>query len=159
MARKRGSTKQASTRVRSPGDASALFAAYKNERQEHFLLATLNGQHEVIRTYVISIGIVNRTVIAPREVFYPAILDNAVAVIAAHNHPSGSPLPSKEDADLTETLAAAGKLLGIAVLDHVVVAKNGVYSFKRDGKMEGLEWESALAAELNILKTPPSCTS
>jgi DNA repair protein RadC len=159
MARERGSAKQAGTKVSSSGDAGALFAAYKNKRQEHLLAATLNVQHEVIKTYVISIGTVSRTVLAAREVFYPAILDNAAAIVVAHNHPSGSSLPSVEDEDVTKTLAAAGKLLGIRVIDHVIVAKDGFYSFKSDGKMEGSKWEDALAAELNILRTPPSFTS
>jgi DNA repair protein RadC len=145
--------------VITSGDAAALFAAYKNKRQEHFLLATLNAQHQLIKTHVIAIGTATKTVVSMREIFYPAILDNAVALIAAHNHPSGSTVPSEEDDDLTRRFFAAGMLLGFRVLDHIIVAKNGFYSYKQDARMEDVQWENVLAAELNISKMPPSSTS
>jgi DNA repair protein RadC len=155
----RGSAKFRGTAALSSSDAVEFFSAYTNERQEHFLAATLTAKHRVIKIHVVSIGTVSRTVVAPREVFYPAIVDNAVAVIVAHNHPGGCSEPGTEDDDVTVSLAAAGKLLGIQVLDHIIVAKEGYYSYRKNGRMEGPEWESALEEELNTLKTPLSSTS
>jgi DNA repair protein RadC len=146
-------------RVGNADEAAELFSAYAGKRQEHFLLATLNGAHRVIGVHVISIGSVNKTAIAPREVFYPAIVDNAVAVIVAHNHPSGELLPSPEDDGVTERMAAAGELMGIRVLDHIIVAGDGYYSYSKEWRMRGKAWEDALEEELNILRTPLNCTS
>jgi DNA repair protein RadC len=78
---------------------------------------------------VVAIGSLTAALVHAREVFKPAVLANAAAVILAHNHPSGDPEPSREDRELTERLVKAGRLLGITVLDHVIVGEERFYSF------------------------------
>jgi DNA repair protein RadC len=121
--------------IKTPLDAVKALADYKNRRQEHFLVLTLNGAHAIIKLHVATKGLVNRTVVSAREVFYSAIVDNAVAIIVAHNHPSGILKPSAEDDTMTRGLKKAGKLLGIRVLDHLIVSKNGYYSYKQNKRI------------------------
>ena len=116
-------------KISSPADAYSALSRYQRKTKEHFLVLTLNGNHTVIRATIISIGLANRTIVHPREVFIPAIKDNACAVIIAHNHPSGNLDPSREDKDITTRLCQAGEILGIPILDHVIISKKGYYSF------------------------------
>ena len=116
-------------KISSPADAYSALSRYQKKTKEHFLVLTLNGNHTVIRATIISIGLANRTIVHPREVFIPAIKDNACAVIIAHNHPSGNLDPSREDKDITTRLCQAGEILGIPILDHVIISKKGYYSF------------------------------
>ena len=120
-------------RIRHPADILPLVRHYADRCQEHFLAVTLNGAHEVIRVRVTSVGLVNRTLVHPREVFAGAIADRAAAVIVAHNHPSGNAEPSNEDRVVTETLIEAGDLLGIRVIDHVVFTRHEHISFIEHG--------------------------
>jgi DNA repair protein RadC len=99
-----------------------------NRRREIFIAALLNGRHRLMREVTVSVGCLTSSIVHPREVFAPALRDSAAAVIFVHNHPSGDPTPSEEDLRLTERLVEAGKLLGIKVLDHVVVARGGYVS-------------------------------
>jgi DNA repair protein RadC len=103
----------------------------KFKEVECFVTITLNGSHKIIGTYIVSKGLVNQTIVHPREVFRPAIADNAVAVIIAHNHPSGNLEPSAEDKGTTRRIKEAGNLLGIKVLDHLIVSPSarGYFSF------------------------------
>lgn len=98
---------------------------YSDKKQEYFLTITLNGANEVIKVRVITIGLADRTQIHPREIFADAITDRACSIIAAHNHPSGSLIPSDEDIEITEKLKKAGELLGISLLDHVIFSQKG----------------------------------
>jgi DNA repair protein RadC len=98
--------------------------------QEEFHVVCLDTKNQVLGTHRISIGIVDRSLIHPREVFRPAIKDAAKAVLLVHNHPSGDPTPSDDDLTLTARLEEAGKTLGIGVLDHVIVARNGATSIR-----------------------------
>jgi len=124
-------------KIDMPSDIVKLFSRYAKKRQEHFLCATLNNAHEVIKTHVVTIGLVNRTIVHPREIFYHAIKDYAVAIVVAHNHPTGSLVPSSEDKEITERLCHAGELLGIHVLDHLILAGDGDYfSFRTHNGME-----------------------
>ena len=97
----------------------------------------MNGSHEIIKVRTISKGLVNRTLVHPREVYRMAIKDNAAAIILTHNHPSGNPAPSIEDIEITNRMISAGKIIGIEVLDHVVIAKKGYYSFLEEGQLNG----------------------
>ena len=97
----------------------------KAERKEHFVGLYLNARHELIHKEIVSIGTVNASIVHPRDVFAPAIMHNAVAVIVAHNHPSGDATPSPEDRDVTHRLKEAGKLLGITVLQHIIITEYG----------------------------------
>jgi DNA repair protein RadC len=90
----------------------------------------LNSRNRLIRNEVISVGSVNASIVNAREVFRPGIESSALAVILVHNHPSGDLAPSAEDVRITEQLVQAGKILGIHVLDHVIIAKNGFASIK-----------------------------
>lgn len=125
--------KYKSITVHSPSDSYSALKKFHNKRQEHFLVMTLNGAHGIIAIRIISIGLVNRTIVHPRELFRPAITDNAVAVIVAHNHPSGNTDPSMEDRDLTHRIVQAGEVLGIPVLDHLIISKYEYFSFKEHG--------------------------
>lgn len=98
--------------------------------QEHLLCFTLTLRHQVIACHTVSIGTVSASLIHPREVFRPALLDNASAIILCHNHPSGLCEPSPSDRVVTKQIAEAGELLGIELLDHVVVAEDGFRSLK-----------------------------
>ncbi|HUX42898.1 MAG TPA: DNA repair protein RadC [Rectinemataceae bacterium] len=107
-------------RISSPRDLHPLIAHWADRKQERFICASLNGAHELIAIRVVSIGLVNRTVVHPREVFADPIVDRACAVIVAHNHPSGRLEPSPEDMDITKRLRKAGEVIGIDLLDHLI---------------------------------------
>ncbi|MES3031589.1 MAG: DNA repair protein RadC [Patescibacteria group bacterium] len=96
--------------------------------KEHLRGIYLNSHNRIIHDEVISIGTINTNIVHPREVFRPAIEYSAAAVILAHNHPSGVATPSAQDIEITEQLVQAGKILGINVLDHVIITKNGYTS-------------------------------
>jgi DNA repair protein RadC len=115
-------------------DLADLLAGYRSKRQEHFLVVTLNRAHEIIKVHVVSKGTANSTAVHPRECFYPAIKDNAVAVMFAHNHPSGRIEPSVEDDEITNRLKKCADLLGFTFLDHIIIG-NGFYSYGASGRI------------------------
>ena len=119
--------------VLSPADAFNLLQRYRNARQEQFLVITLDGAHKPITISLACIGLVNRTLIHPREVFIRAIQDMATAIIVCHNHPSGSLRVSPEDTEITEQLCTAGELLGIRVVDHIIFTNTGYMSLRAEG--------------------------
>ncbi|MBL8967293.1 MAG: DNA repair protein RadC [Spirochaetaceae bacterium] len=123
-------------RVSSPRDIHLLVAHWADRKQERFVCCSLNGAHEVLAVRVVSVGLVNRTVVHPREVFADPIVDRACAVIVGHNHPSGRLEPSPEDVEITRRLKEAGEVLGIALLDHLVFSREGYYSFVEHGLLE-----------------------
>ncbi len=102
-------------------------------KKESFFTVLLDARNRHIRTEKISVGSLDATVAHPREVFNPAVHDHAAAIIVVHNHPSGDPTPSGEDIQLTHRIAEAGKVLGIKLLDHVIIAGNNYYSFRSHG--------------------------
>ena len=108
---------------------------YKNKQQEYLIALYLDGANHLCQTQVITIGILNQSLVHPREVFAPAIQNRCASVIIAHNHPSGELKPSIEDMRVTERLKQSGKLLGIELLDHVVFTKDGYLSLKDEGMM------------------------
>lgn len=112
------------TVIRSAKDAYEYLQDMRNLPKEHLRGLYLNSHNRIIRDEVISIGTVNTNIIHPREVFRAAIECNAAAVVLAHNHPSGEASPSEQDTEVTKQLIAAGKILGITVLDHVIITKN-----------------------------------
>jgi DNA repair protein RadC len=101
--------------------------------REHFVTMLLDGQHRVVGIDDVAIGASGSCPVHPREVFKSAILANASAIIAAHNHPSGDVTPSAEDLSVTKRLADAGSLLGIRLLDHLIVTGTTFYSMKDAG--------------------------
>jgi len=123
------------TRITCPADLFPLIRRYGGAKQENFIAITLKADSTVQRVHLVSIGLLNRTLIHPREVFIRAIKDSAASIILAHNHPSGSLEPSREDKEATQRLVSAGHLLGIEVLDHVIFARNAFWSFRENGVM------------------------
>jgi DNA repair protein RadC len=113
-------------RVRGPTDVHRLMGPrLRDLGHEEFHALLLNTQHRVLRDVIVTRGILDASLIHPREVFRPAILANAAAVILVHNHPSGDPTPSPEDRAVSRQLGEAGRTLGIRVLDHVVIGERG----------------------------------
>ncbi len=106
--------------ISSPGDIYREVRHYSTRCQEQFIVLVLNGAHEVINTFVATIGLVNKTLVHPREVFSDAIARRATAIALAHNHPSGTLEPSDDDISVTERIRKSGDILGIKVLDHVM---------------------------------------
>jgi len=121
-------TAMTSTTIRNAKDVFEYLADMRDLPKEHMRGLYLNAHGRIIRDEVISIGTVNSNLLHPREVFHPAIVSNAAAVIVAHNHPSGETTPSAEDIEVTKQLVQAGKILGIALLDHVIITKDAYTS-------------------------------
>ena len=127
---------QAPQVVDSADTAYAVIRAFipVGDEREHFVAVYLDGRNNVKGVSVISIGTLNASLVHPREVFRPAIVAGAAAVIISHNHPSGDITPSVEDKDATVRLRKAGELLGIALLDHLIINDSGdKFSFKEHG--------------------------
>lgn len=123
-------------RITRAEDVYTLCAAMARYRVEVFRVLLLNSRHDVLKRVTVSRGSLASAVVHPREVFRPAILASAAAIIVVHNHPSGDPEPSAEDVEVTRRLAKAGELLGIPLLDHVIVARGCRYvSLRERGKM------------------------
>jgi DNA repair protein RadC len=116
-------------------DVSELLRDYAVKKQEYFIALTLDGASHLIEKRIISIGTLNQSLVHPREVFADAVTDRAAGIIVAHNHPGGQLAPSREDERVTQRLKEAGRLLGIELLDHVIVAKGGYYSFQEEGML------------------------
>ncbi len=104
----------------------------RNLQQEHFVAVYLDSKNNIITDQTITKGIVNASLIHPREVFHGAIKSLASSVIVLHNHPSGDPTPSAEDLDITKRLVETGNVMGIPLLDHVIIAKELYWSWKEN---------------------------
>lgn len=109
--------------------ADILKEYYATADREQFVVMCLNSKNKLICINVVSVGSLMSSMAHPREIFKPAILSNAAAVVVAHNHPSGDTTPSNEDKSLTANVVKAGVILGIPVLDHIIIGDN-YYSFK-----------------------------
>jgi DNA repair protein RadC len=119
--------------LRDARGAAPMLAQYIGEAdREVFAVAFMSVRHRVLGLHTVSVGCLTNSVVHPREVFKPAILAGCAALLLAHNHPSGDPEPSAEDIALTRRLAAAGVLLGIEVLDHLVLGEAGRFVSLRD---------------------------
>lgn len=105
------------------------------EAQEVFGVLILNIKNKIVAMHEISRGTLNSSMVHPREVFKPAVLHNAAAIICFHNHPSGDPEPSKEDIKITNRLIEAGKIIGIEIFDHIIVGDDRYVSLKERGVM------------------------
>ena len=120
-------------RVTSAEDVYTELKSFSNKSQEHFLTITLDGASHIINTRTVFIGTLNQSLVHPREVFADAIADRAAGIIIAHNHPSGTLEASRADIAITQRLKEVSKLVGIELLDHVILAKDGFYSFSDEG--------------------------
>ena len=131
-------TRQEGMLVRSPSDIHRVFGPRLEDLPvEEFHVAVLDSQHRLQRDILVSRGILNSSLVHPREVFREVIAERAAAVVLVHNHPSGDPNPSLDDRLVTEQLVGAGELLGIPVKDHVVVGRGRYVSFVESGLMPG----------------------
>lgn len=108
-------------RIETEDDVLPLLADIRTKKQEHFVVLTLDGANRLIEKRIITIGTLNASLVHPREVFADAITDRAAGIVVAHNHPGGSLEPSAADVVVTRRLLAAGELLGIKMLDHIIV--------------------------------------
>jgi len=121
-------------RIDTPADVLPLIRHFADRKQEHFLSITINGANEVISVRVVSIGLVDRSPVHPREVFADAVADRASGIIVAHNHPTGCLEPSAADVEATRQLRQAGEIVGIQLLDHIVFNRNSYFSFLEAGQ-------------------------
>lgn len=126
-------TRNGSTVIRTARDVFDYAADMRALKKEHLRGIYLNAHYQVVHDEIISIGTVDANIIHPREVFRPALSCSATAVILAHNHPSGILTPSKEDRVVTGQIAAAGKLIGIELVDHIIITAEGFESIPLDG--------------------------
>lgn len=121
-------------RIREPEDVVRLFEGrLRDLAVEEFHLLALDSQSQVLREVLVTRGLLNSSLVHPREVFRPAIAEAAAGIIVVHNHPSGDPTPSAEDRAVTRQLAAAGRLLDLPLYDHVIIAGDRFVSFAAAG--------------------------
>ncbi len=125
-----------STPLRSPRDVWTAYAPKLEDLPvEEFHVAVLDAQHRLDRDILVTRGILNSSLVHPREVFREAIAERAAAIVLVHNHPSGDPTPSADDRAITAQLVAAGKLLDIPVADHVIIGRSRYLSFSEAGML------------------------
>jgi DNA repair protein RadC len=125
-----------SARIKQPADIFTLVRHYADRKQERFISLSLNGAHEVLAVRIVTIGLVNKTIVHPREVFADLIQDRAAAFCVAHNHPSGQVESSPEDNEVTERLQSAARILGLQFVDHIIFSETAWWSFRQNGRLD-----------------------
>ncbi|AKF25772.1 hypothetical protein YH65_10525 [Sulfurovum lithotrophicum] len=120
-------------RICSARDVYDELKQFSTKTQEYFLTITLDGASHIINTRTVFIGTLNQSIVHPREVFADAISDRAAGIIIAHNHPSGTLEASRADIQITQRLKEVSRLVGIELLDHVILSRQGYYSFSDEG--------------------------
>jgi DNA repair protein RadC len=125
----------AGAKIATPADLLPHLRHYADRKQEHFLCASINGANELLNLRVISIGLIDRSPVHPREVFADAVADRASGIIVAHNHPAGGLEPSPADTGITRQLKEAGETMGIPLLDHIIFNRSGYFSFLESGQI------------------------
>lgn len=126
----------ARARIIGPREAAAfLMPRFSGRGVEQLGIVLLDTKHRVVRTAVLAVGTLNSSAVEPREVFREAAIGNAAAIVLFHNHPSGDPTPSPDDRELTRRLVAAGVLMGIEIVDHLVLGDTRYWSFKESGDL------------------------
>jgi DNA repair protein RadC len=124
--------------VMCPRDVAAyLMPQFGSCAVEQFGIVLLDVKHRVLKTRLVSVGSLDTSVVHPRELFRVAVLGGAAAVVLFHNHPSGDPTPSREDLELTRRLVAAGDLMGIDILDHIILADSRFVSLRETNRLRG----------------------
>ena len=122
-------------KIKSSKDVYDELKEYRNKKQEYFIAIYLDGANHICFRSVITIGILNQSLVHPREVFAPAIEHRCASIIVAHNHPSGELEPSSADIAITDRLKQSGRLLGIELIDHLIFTQEGYYSFEEQGML------------------------
>ena len=115
--------------IKNSQDVLSLTYDLRDKKREHLLCLYLNARNLLLKKEIISIGLLDKTLLHPREIFYPATELNAASIILVHNHPSGNFSPSEKDAQIVEKISQAGEIMGIPVIDFIIVSENGHYSF------------------------------
>ena len=123
--------------ILSAKDAILLNPELKNKKKEYLVCLYLNARNALLKKETISIGTLDKSLIHPREIFGPAVELRTAGIILVHNHPSGDPLPSKQDIEVFNKIIEAGKIMGINVIDFIIIAGDEIYSFFDDLKQEG----------------------
>ena len=126
-------------KIKNVDDAVKLTEEMKGKRQEYFLSLTLDGASNLIQKRIVFIGTLNHSIVHPREIFADAISDRAAGIIFVHNHPDGSVEQSKEDIAITQRLMEVGRIVGIEIIDHIIISKNGHFSFQAEGMLKGVK--------------------
>lgn len=134
-------------RICHPQDCVSLLLRYRRKKQEHFGAIFLNSQKEVIQIKDFFKGSDCVCQVYPKLIFWQACKKEASAIILFHNHPSGNETPSKDDIDLTNNFVKGGELIGIQILDHIIIGKNGYYSFLENDKLNKEENQVKVAAD------------
>jgi len=116
-------------KISNSQDVISLTYDLRDKKKEHLVCLYLNARNILLKKEVISVGLLDKTLLHPREIFYPATELNAASVILVHNHPSGDSTPSKKDVEIVEKIAQAGEIMGISVIDFVIISEKGDYSF------------------------------
>jgi DNA repair protein RadC len=116
--------------IKSTKDVIAQAVYMRDKTREHLMAIFLNARNEMVYKKPMFIGTLNANLVHPREIFAEALKQNAASVILVHNHPSGDPEPSQDDLEITKRIQEAGKIMGIDVLDHIIITKTKVFSFK-----------------------------
>ena len=120
--------------IRSPEDAANFLMPFMTSlQQENFVALYLNVKNQIIHQQTVFIGSLNASIVHPREIFRVAVRRASASIIVAHNHPSGNPVPSPEDIDVTKRLIEAGQILGIDLLDHIIIGDHQFVSLKEKG--------------------------
>ncbi|OIO50260.1 MAG: hypothetical protein AUJ11_03070 [Parcubacteria group bacterium CG1_02_44_65] len=116
--------------IKSVKDVVAQAVYMRTKTREHLLVLFLNARNEMVFRRPMFVGTLNANLVHPREIFEEAVRQNAASIILVHNHPSGDPEPSEDDLKITRRLSEAGKIMGVDVVDHIILAKTKVFSFK-----------------------------
>lgn len=116
-------------KISNSQDVISLTYDLRDKKKEHLVCLYLNARNILLKKEVISVGLLDKTLLHPREIFYPATELNAASVILVHNHPSGDSTPSEKDIEIVEKIAQAGEIMGISVIDFVIISEKGNYSF------------------------------
>ncbi|PID52047.1 MAG: hypothetical protein CR972_04045 [Candidatus Moraniibacteriota bacterium] len=115
--------------IKNSQDVASLTYDLRSKKKEHLVCLYLNARNVLLKKEVVSVGLADKTLLHPREIFYPATELNAASVILIHNHPSGNSSPSEKDIEIVEKIAQAGEIMGIPVIDFIIISEKGDYSF------------------------------
>ena len=135
LARRWDGRAECAERLEGPRQVWDRLRGLRGKRKEHFVALYVNARNRLLHVETVSVGTLTASLVHPREVFGPAVERAAAGIIVAHNHPSGELQPSSEDRSTTRRLVQAGRLLGVPLLDHVVVADGGYFSFQEHGML------------------------
>ena len=119
--------------IRNSRDIYELFSYLSRETKEHFIALHLDTKNKIVCVDTISVGSLTSSIVHPREVFKSVLLSSAASIAIIHNHPSGTPEPSRDDINITKKLKAAGDFLGIPVLDHIIIGNGSYISLTEKG--------------------------